>query len=131
MWEVAVLICRFLGICGSFSNGRQAKRSRTVGFSCCLSTVDKVCGLKDPSSSMTILSAKDWSISAGLGVVWKMLRQYPCQQLWELAAVPTGDLYLRLCEPVGYILKSQMSGILDSFAVFAAVVNGNSTIAVC
>ena len=29
MWEVAVLISRFLGIWGSFSVGRQAKRSRT------------------------------------------------------------------------------------------------------
>ena len=116
MWVVAVLICRF-GVCEApFPLGGK-QRSRTF-FSCSLTTVDQVCGLQDQSSWMTILSVEDWSctlISGGLGVVWEDVKTVFLPTTVENCCCsnsqnPTGDLYQLLCEPLCYILKSQMAG---------------------
>ena len=95
--------------------GKQ--RSRTF-FSCSLTTVDQVCVLQDQSSWMTILSVEDWSctlISGGLGVVWEDVKTVFLPTTVENCCCsnsqnPTGDLYQLLCEPLCYILKSQMAG---------------------
>ena len=102
-------------------------------FSCSLTTADQVCRLEDQSSSMTILSAEDWScilISAGLGVVWE-----DATTASQSATVGTcGCSNWRSVPPAlqACMLYSQISNgwILDSFAVFALVAYENSRFAV-